>query len=147
MLLPLLVACAPKTEDSGPALPFTSDERAEIVGVGVSTCEDGELSLQIGFAAAVPSVEAEVKNGGEVVEFHDVPFAGMDEDTESIFIHEANLTTDAAEATPGQATTFTCDDGAYAGFRVYDEEGGIMACYFGDFVVSEFDTTACPTEE
>lgn len=147
MLLALAVACAPKAEDPGPSPAFTSDERAEIVIPGSSTCVDGELSPRIGFAAAVPRVEAEIRNGTDVVELHDVPFAGMDEDTETIFIHEADLTVGAGEAVSGQATTFTCEDGAYAGFRVYDDEGGIMACSFGEWVIDEFDTTACPAEE
>ena len=147
MFVSLFLACAPKAEDSGSPAPFTSDERAEIVGAVNTSCVDGEFTLQIGFAAAVPRVEAEMQDGTGTVELHDVPFAGMDEDTESIFIHEATLATEADEAVSGQATTFSCDDGAYAGFRVYDDEGGLMACYFGEFVISEFDTTGCPTDE
>jgi hypothetical protein len=134
--------------DSGSDAPFTSDERAEISGAVVGACDESqdEFHMQIGFVAEVPRVEAEVRTDEGGQEFHDVPFAGMDKETESIFIHEAKLDTEASEAVSGEKTTFACSDAPYAGFRMYDAEGGIMGCYFGEFVADQFDQTGCPTD-
>jgi len=144
MTLLLLLACAPEAEDTGTA-PFTSDTVVELSGTPVNECVDGELTLQIAFTVDVPEVIAEVHDGGDVIEFHDVPYAGRSEDDEEVRIHEKTLETGANEQS-GSATTFTCTSPPYAGFRVYDEEGGLMACFFGEFVASEFDATGCPEE-
>ncbi len=143
-MLFLLAACpAPTEEDTS---PVTSDTVVEIVGTPVNECVDGVLHLQIGFSVQVPRVVAEVKFGGDVVELHEVPYGGLDEDTESIHLYDAELDTEAAEADTSH-TTFACDDYPFAGWRVYDEEGAIMACYFGEFVADQFDQTGCPVTE
>jgi hypothetical protein len=141
-MLLYLLACAPD-EDSAEEVPFTSDTVVELSGTPRNECTDNELLLQIAFTVDVPEVVAEVHDGSGVVEFHDVPYAGRSEDDEEVRVHEKTLTTGANEA-DGSHTTFTCASPPYAGFRVYDEEGGLMACYFGEFVASEYDQTGCP---
>ncbi len=141
-MLFLLAACAPEPEDTG-ELPFTSDVVVEISGTPVNECLGDELRLQIAFTVDVPEVVAEVHDGSGVVEFHDVPYAGRSEDDEDIRVHEKILETGGSEA-DSLTTTFTCASPPYAGYRVYDEAGGLMACYFGEFVASEFDATGCP---
>ena len=142
MLLSLL-ACTPKeAADTGPR---TSDHLVDFVSVPVNECDGNELTLQAVFYEEVPSVVAEVRDGSEVSELHEVPFAGMDKETGELFIHESTLDMEADEAGDDQ-TTFSCDDVPYAGWRVYDEDGAIMACYFGDFVADQFDASGCPEE-
>jgi hypothetical protein len=143
----LFLACTGEESlDSGTG-PVTSEERAEISGAVVNQCEGDELELQIGFVSEVSRVEADVTSDGTVHELHDVPFAGMDEDTESIFIHEVVLETGASEASLGSTTTFTCADSPVAAFRIFDNEGAIMGCYIGEFVVDYYDATGCPIDE
>ena len=140
----LLLACTPEAEDTGTA-PFTSETVVELSGTPLNECLDDELHLQIAFTVDVPEVIAEVHDGSGVIEFHDVPYAGRSEDDEEVRIHESKLRTGASEAS-SNSTTFTCASPPYAGYRVYDEAGGLMACYFGEFVASEFDQTGCPAE-
>jgi hypothetical protein len=141
----LLLACTTEPVDTG-EVPFTSDIVVELSGTPLNECLDGELRLQIAFTVDVPEVVAEVHDGSETIEFHDVPYAGRSEDDEEVRIHEKTLETGASEAS-ATGTTFTCSSPPYAGFRVYDEAGGLMACYFGEFVAQEFDQTGCPAEE
>lgn len=137
----LLLACAQKeAADTGPR---TSDHLVDFVSPPSNNCEDGDLVLQAVFYEEVPLVVADVRDGSDVSELHEVPFAGMDKDTGELFIHESTLTMEADEADDDHST-FSCDDIPYAGWRVYDEDGAIMACYFGDFVVDQFDTSGCP---
>ncbi|MDP2311907.1 MAG: hypothetical protein Q8P41_03315 [Pseudomonadota bacterium] len=143
LLLLVALACAPADDDTGPAL--TSDRRVEFVSDPTNTCLDGALTLQAVFYEDVPRVEAEVRDGSDVVEVHDVPFGGMDEETGELYVHEAELDHEAAEA-GASSTTFSCDDVPFAGWRVYDEEGALMACYFGEFVADLYDQTGCPTD-
>lgn len=145
MTLLLLLSCTPEAEDTGEA-PFTSDTVVELSGTPLNECTGNELKLQIAFTVDVPEVIAEVHDGSDTIEFHDVPYAGRSEDDEEVRIHEKTLETGASEQGASE-TTFTCGSPPYAGFRVYDEEGGLMACYFGEFVAEEFDHTGCPTEE
>jgi hypothetical protein len=119
----LLLACTTEPVDTG-EVPFTSDIVVELSGTPLNECLDGELRLQIAFTVDVPEVVAD----------------------EEVRIHEKTLETGASEAS-ATGTTFTCSSPPYAGFRVYDEAGGLMACYFGEFVAQEFDQTGCPAEE
>lgn len=142
MILALL-GCTGEPLDSGPEGPVTSSERAEVSGAVIGTCDGDTFEMQIGFVSEVPRVEAELRTDAGGQEFHDVPFAGMDEKTESIFIHEAEL--DMGESyDDGESSAFSCADSPYAGFRMYDSEGAIMGCYFGEFVADQFDATGCP---
>ena len=142
--LPLLaLACTGETTDTGPEAPHTSDTVVEIQGTPMNECTD-KLHLQIGFLDQVPSVTAELRIDADGEgELHTVPYGGLDKDTETIHLYDIELTTGADEA-DGNHTTFTCDDYPVAGYRVYDEEGGLMACYFGEFVLDWFDATGCP---
>jgi hypothetical protein len=142
MMLLLLLACTGKAEDTGYR---TSDLRAELSGPGTSACIDDELKLQIGFVSEVPRVEAEIHDGSGLVEFHDVPFKGMDEDTNSIFIHEATLAT-GSDTSDDTHTKFTCDPVPYPAFRIFDDEGALMGCYVGDAAAFDFDMQGCPEE-
>ena len=141
-MLTLLLACATDELDSGTA-PHTSDTVIEIVGTPVNECTDGKLHLQIGFSVQVPRVEAEVKTGPDGGEFHDVPYGGLDEDTESIHLYDNELNTEASTVDVNN-TAYACADSPVAGYRVYDEDDGLMACYFGEFVADWYDATACP---
>lgn len=144
----LFLACTgEEVGESGDTEPFTSTARSELAGTVQSTCQGDELTLQIGFVSEVPRVEADVTVDASVHEIHAVPFAGMDEITESSFIYEAKLKMGASEAVSGTESTFDCADAPVAGFFVYDAEGGIMGCYIGDFVVDYYDATGCPTDE
>ena len=88
----LFLACTgEEVGESGDTEPFTSTARSELAGTVQSTCQGDESTLQIGFVSEVPRVEADVTVDASVHEIHAVPFAGMDEDTESIFIYEAKL--------------------------------------------------------
>ncbi len=146
MLLLFTLACTPESDSAEEDVPFTSDTVIEIVGTPLNECVDGVLHLQIGFSEQVPEVIAEVKASPDPVEFHTVPYGGLDKDTKTIHLYDAELDTEASEANAGN-TTLSCDDGPYAGWRVYDDEGGIMACYFGEFVADQFDQTGCPTDD
>lgn len=142
-MIALLLACTPEPVDSGEAGPVASDTTAEIAGAVIGTCNGDTFEMQIGFVTEVDSVVAELRTDEGGQELHDVPFAGMDEDTESIFIHEAELDMGAGYDN-GQSSAFSCSDSPYAGYRAYDSEGAIMACYFGEFVADQFDATGCP---
>lgn len=142
-MIALLLACAPDEVDTGEAGPVASDTTAEIVGAVIGTCNGDSFEMQIGFATEVDSVVAELRTDAGGQELHDVPFAGMDESTESVFIHEAELDMGASYDN-GQSSAFACSDSPYAGYRAYDADGAIMACYFGEFVADQFDATGCP---
>ncbi len=142
-MIALLLACTPEAVDTGEAGPVASDTTAEIVGAVIGTCNGDNFEMQIGFATEVSSVVAELRTDEGGQELHDLPFAGMDEDTESIFIHEAELDMGAGYES-GQSSAFACSDSPYAGYRAYDSSGAIMACYFGEFVADQFDATGCP---
>lgn len=144
MSLLIALACTEEVVDTG-TLPHTSDTIVEIVGTPVNDCFDGTLHLQIGFSVQVPRVEAEVKIGPDPGELHDVPYGGLDEDTESIHLYDNELNTAASEVDTNN-TVFSCAESPVAGYRVYDEDDGLMACYFGEFVLDWYDTTGCPTE-
>lgn len=141
MLPLLLAACTTETVDTAPQ---TSDTVVEIVGTPVSECVDDELHLQIGFSVKVPRVEVELTDGS-VTEMHDIPYGGLDKETESVHLYDAELETGASEANASK-TTFTCDDYPYGFWRVYDDADAIMACYVGEFVADQFDATGCPEE-
>lgn len=142
-MIALLLACAPETSDSGDAGPVASDTTSEVAGAVIGTCNGDVFEMQIGFTTEVNSVVAEVRTDAGGQEFHDLPFAGMDESTETVFIHEAELEMGGAYEN-GQSSAFSCDDSPYAGYRAYDSEGAIMACHFGEFVADQFDSTGCP---
>jgi hypothetical protein len=145
MLLALLLAACAPDEDTDPAGPVTSELRSELAGPVSVNCDGDELSMQLPFVGSVPRVEAEVRTGGDSFELHEVPFGGMDEDTETIFIYELKLHT-GADQPDANHTVYTCDEAPFAGFRMYDDAGAIMGCYFGDFVVDFYDQTGCPAD-
>lgn len=139
----LLLACATEAEDTA-YVPHASDTTIEFVGPKTAECVDDTLHLQVGFDEKVGMVEAEVRiDDGDYAEFHELPYGGLDKDTESVHLYDIELHTDADES-DGNHTTFSCDQAPVAGFRVYDEDMGTMACYFGDFVAEWFDPVGCP---
>ena len=144
MLFALLAACATETEDSA-YVPHPSDKTIEFVGSKTAECVDDELHIQVGFAEQVGMVEAELRvdDNAENAEFHELPYGGLDKDTESVHLYDVELKT-GADASDGTHTMFTCDQSPVAGYRVYDEDMGTMACYFGEFVAEWFDTAGCP---
>jgi len=143
-MLVLLLACTTEAEDTA-YVPHASDTTIEFVGSKVNECKNSKLHLQVGFMEKVGMVEAELRvdDNRDNAEFHELPYAGLDKDTETISLYDTELKTGADEA-DGNNTTFVCDQGIVAGYRVYDDEMGTMACYFGDIVPDWFDTAGCP---
>lgn len=126
-MITILLACAAEAEDSGEgeAAPETSSTVATVETVYTSCVSKWEG--QIGFDIEVALVEAELRVSADDAEIHEIPFAGMDEDTGKIYLHEAEIA-DEADYVSGESTTYPCGDGIVAMFRAYDAEGAIMAC-------------------
>lgn len=144
MLLLLAIACTP--EDTGTA-PYTSDTIATVKGAPTAECDGDTFHLQIGFDMEVGSVVAEVRSPEDdsPIELHPIDYGGTAEDDPTTYLYDVELATGASQAELGVSTVFVCDDVPIEAFRAYDADGGIQACFIGDFVTDYFDATGCPS--
>jgi hypothetical protein len=159
MMLILALAGCP-AEDSGDDDTGSfeaSDIDVEWSGTPVNECNEVErlYTVSMQFEVTVldelgfnPGVEAELRIAIDPpVEFH--PLGGpLDvEDRDDLKGWQAELEIGSPDWQAGVSTQWDCDPQPLPLLRVYDEDGKVMTCFAGAFVVGMFDLEGCPNAE